>query len=242
MAMEEHPKWPQALITERNFWDGIAQEDHAILRVLADNAQVAPLIRKCLAHTPEVSLEVGVGPLGLGISGFLPEIRFRFALDPLPPALLKFSGELPITSSEKLRAYLRHEGSEVRYVVARGEEIPIRSESMDLVICRNVLDHASRPDSILREIHRVLKPNGTFFFEVDTFSVLGLMKWHSWTKHIHKNEVLVKSHPHRMYEASVIRALRSCGFRLEKLEGHTPTSNLIGHARDSIFLGMKCCP
>ena len=240
--MEEHPKWLQALVTERNFWDGIAQEDHAILRVLADNAQVAPRVRKCLTGTPETSLEVGVGPLGIGISGFLPEIRLRFALDPLPPALLNFSGRLPITSSEKLRAYMRHEGSEVQYVVARGEEIPIQSESMDLVICSNVLDQASNPDSILREIHRVLSPKGTFFFEVDTFSVLGLVKWHSWTKHVHRDEVLVKSHPHRMYEANVIRAMRSCGFQLKKLEGHTRTSNLIGHARDSIFLGTKCCP
>lgn len=239
---DEHPKWREALDTAEVFWDGIVQEDHAILRVLADNAKIAPQIRKCLASTPQTSLEVGVGPLGLGISGFLPEIPFRFALDPLSPALPKVCGNLPATSSEKLRAYMRQEGAGVRYVVARGEEVPIQSASMDLVICSNVLDHASRPMTILREIHRVLKPGGAFFFEVDTFSALGLVKWHSWTKHIHKNEVMVKGHPHRMYEANVIRDLRASGFELRKLRGHTLASSLIGHARDSMFLGIKCSP
>jgi len=238
--VEEHPKWQEALQTAEAFWDGIVQEDHAILRVLSDNAQIAPRIRKCLSHTPQTSLEVGVGPLGLGISGFLPEIPFRFALDPLAPALLKCSKPLPATSSERLRTYMRQEGAAVRYIVARGEEVPVQSASMDLVICSNVLDHASSPGAILREIHRVLKPGGAFFFEVDTFSALGLVKWHSWTKHVHKNEVMVKGHPHRMYEANVIRSLRACGFDLRKLQGHTLASNLIGHARDSMFLGIKC--
>ncbi len=240
--VEEHPKWQEALWTAEAFWDGIVQEDHAILRVLADNAQIAPRIRKILPRTPRTSLEVGVGPLGLGISGFLPEIPFRFALDPLLPALLKCSDKLPLTSSEELRRYMRQEAAEVQYIVARGEEVPIQSASMDLVICSNVLDHASRPGAILREIHRVLKPEGAFFFEVDTFSAVGLVKWHLWTKHVHKNEVMVKGHPHRMYEANVIRDLRACGFELQKLHGHTLASSLIGHARDSMFLGIKCTP
>ncbi len=240
--MREHPKWQQARVTQKSFWDGVIQEDHAILRVLADNAQIAPRIRKCLTQTPVTCLEVGIGPLGLGVSGFLPEIPQRFALDPLAPSLSKSLGRLPATSSEKLRTYVRLQSSEIRYVMARGEEIPIQSESMDLVICSNVVDHASNPGVLLQEIHRVLKPQGNLFLEVDTFSILGLAKWHSWTKHVHKNEILVKSHPHRMYEANLISALRSRGFELRKLHGHTFASNLIGHARDSTFLGIKCHP
>jgi hypothetical protein len=45
-----------------------------------------------------------------------------------------------------------------------------------------------------------------------------------------------------MYEANVIRDLRASGFELRKLHGHTLASSLIGHARDSIFLGIKCSP
>ena len=118
----------------------------------------------------------------------------------------------------------------------------MRSASVDFVICCNVIDHASDPAAILREIHRVLKPEGLFFFDVDTFSVLGLMKWHSWTKWIYKDLIMVQAHPHRMSEANVVRKLKSAGFQLRRLYGHTLRSNLVGHARNSTFLGTKCNP
>ena len=37
----------------------------------------------------------------------------------------------------------------------------VPSGSFDLVICTEVLEHSKYPESILSEIHRVLKPNGT---------------------------------------------------------------------------------
>ena len=127
----------------------------------------------------------------------------------------------------------------VGYIRAFGEDMPVASDSMDLVLCCNALDHASDPLAVLREIRRVLKPGGLFFFEVDTLSVLGLAKWHTYTKYKHKDEILVKAHPYRMYESDVARQLTSCGFRIRKVYGHTFASNLIGHARDSTFLGTK---
>jgi SAM-dependent methyltransferase len=232
--MSKIPAWIEAQKTERDFWDGIIREDHAILRVLADNSEKAPAVKKALPRIPSTALEVGVGPLGLGIIGFLPEIRHRFAMDPQSPIGLGARG------SNALRDFILTRRVPVHYAVGCGEEIPVHSESVELVICCNVLDHASDPTTILREIHRVLKPNGNFYFDVHTFSVFGLLKWHSYTKHAKKDEVLVKAHPYRMYEADVVRKLRSSGFSVQKLEGHTFTSNLVGHARTSTFLGTKC--
>jgi len=234
--MSKIPAWIEAQKTERDFWDGIIREDHAILRVLADNSEKAPAVKKALPRIPATALEVGVGPLGLGIIGFLPEITHRFAMDPQSPIGLGPRG------SNALRDFILTRRVPVRYAVGCGEEIPVRSESVELVICCNVLDHASDPTTILREIHRVLKPNGMFYFDVHTFSIFGLLKWHSYTKHAKKDEVLVKAHPYRMYEADVVRKLRSTGFKVQKLEGHTFTSNLLGHARTSTFLGTKCLP
>ena len=130
----------------------------------------------------------------------------------------------------------------IRYIQGCGEELPVRSESMDLVVCCNVLDHTSDPDAVLKEIHRVLKSKGIFFFNVDTFSRLGLVKWHLLTKYLHKNEILVTTHPYRMYETDAEHRLRNAGFQLKKVQGHTFVSNLIGHARDSTYLGTKCSP
>lgn len=45
-------------------------------------------------------------------------------------------------------------------IVARGEEIPIGSDQVDLVICAQVLEYIQDPAALLAEIHRVLKPGG----------------------------------------------------------------------------------
>lgn len=107
------------------------------------------------------------------------------------------------------------------------------------MICCNVIDHSSRPDDILSEIHRVPKRGGLFFFDVHTISVLGLAKWHTWMKFRHKEEMLVKSHPYRMFEAAIRGKISSHGFTVKKLTGHTPLSVCVGHARTSTFLGEK---
>jgi SAM-dependent methyltransferase len=52
-------------------------------------------------------------------------------------------------------------------VAAPGEYLPFESASFDLVLCDNVVDHAENPRRIIEEIARVLKPGGTFYFEVN---------------------------------------------------------------------------
>ena len=229
--MEKDKRWEEAQETEVEFWEGISHHDFYVLRVLADNSGRAPRLQQTLNGGIQTALEVGSGPFGLGVIGYLPEIPFRIAMDPLPPT--------PMDPTDPLRNYIAVRRKSMRYIVGCGEEIPLKSESLDLVICCNVIDHTSRPDDILGEIYRVLKPGGLFFFDVHTFSVLGLAKWHTWTKFRHKEEMLVKSHPYRMFEATIRRKISSHGFAAKKLTGHTPLSVCIGHARISTFLGKK---
>jgi SAM-dependent methyltransferase len=47
-----------------------------------------------------------------------------------------------------------------------GEHIPLSDNSVDCAIATEVLEQCPHPDIILREVHRVLKPAGTFFFTV----------------------------------------------------------------------------
>ena len=49
-------------------------------------------------------------------------------------------------------------GLPVRVVRADGTCLPVKSESQDLVICRNVYEHVGRPANLVAEIARVLKP------------------------------------------------------------------------------------
>ena len=44
--------------------------------------------------------------------------------------------------------------------------LPVKSGSMDVVICTEVLEHLENPSSCAQEIHRILKAGGTGFFSV----------------------------------------------------------------------------
>jgi SAM-dependent methyltransferase len=240
--MKKIPQWPTAQKEEKGVWLGSIHHDDLILRMTSGSASEAPRVMSSLGRTPEKSLEIGIGPFGIGVSGFLTKIPFRLALDPLPPVPLDYSPVDPsgeVHSTYELRAYMQRLRDPIHYIQGCGEELPIRTATIDLVICCNVLDHVSDPDAVLREIHRVLKSDGYLYFNVDTFSLCGVVKWYLWTRHAHKDEILVTTHPYRMLEGEVVRRLRAAGFHLRKLGGHTPLSKIAGHAHISTFLGTK---
>jgi ubiquinone/menaquinone biosynthesis C-methylase UbiE len=45
-------------------------------------------------------------------------------------------------------------------VEANAEEMPFGNAFADLICCANVLSRLANPDRCLRELHRILKPNG----------------------------------------------------------------------------------
>lgn len=47
-----------------------------------------------------------------------------------------------------------------------GREIPLEDESIDCVMATEFLEHYAQPENVLREIRRVLKPNGKIFATV----------------------------------------------------------------------------
>lgn len=229
--MKRNARWAEAQESEFQFWTAVAHHDFDILQILADNSRKAATLKGHLKASTRRALEVGCGPLGVGIIAFLSEIPLRFAMDPLQLTRMD--------ANETLAHYIDLRRESVAHLRACGEEIPIASGTLDLVICCNVIDHTSQPNSILGEICRILRPGGQFFFDVDTFSLLGLVKWHTWTKFRHKGETLVKAHPYRMVESVIQRKISEHGFALKKLAGHTGLSACIGKARSSTFHAEK---
>jgi SAM-dependent methyltransferase len=56
----------------------------------------------------------------------------------------------------------------VRTIAAAGESLPFPDQSVDVVLCDNVVDHAESPSRIVRELTRILVPGGLFYFTVNT--------------------------------------------------------------------------
>jgi ubiquinone/menaquinone biosynthesis C-methylase UbiE len=50
---------------------------------------------------------------------------------------------------------------QVSFRLASAQRLPFRGESFDAVLCRLVLHHSQKPDRILQEVVRLLKPGGT---------------------------------------------------------------------------------
>jgi len=62
-------------------------------------------------------------------------------------------------------------GTPVVDIQARGEQLPFSDEKFDLVICTQVLEYAPKPENLIAEIHRVLKPCGYLFLSAPAASV-----------------------------------------------------------------------
>jgi SAM-dependent methyltransferase len=52
-------------------------------------------------------------------------------------------------------------------VAAFGERLPFADDSFDVVICDNVVDHAESPETIVKELVRILMPGGLLYFTVN---------------------------------------------------------------------------
>jgi ubiquinone biosynthesis O-methyltransferase len=56
-------------------------------------------------------------------------------------------------------------GLAIRYLVASGEDLPLPEDSVDCVVCVDVLEHVRNLGQVLDEIRRVLRPGGVFLFD-----------------------------------------------------------------------------
>ena len=85
-------------------------------------------------------LDVGCGPNGLIF--YLNDAKNRIGLEPL-----NMDGIIEEWKKPMIRNGL-------------GENIPFTDNSFDIVVCFNSLDHCMFPEKVIREMSRVLRPNG----------------------------------------------------------------------------------
>lgn len=98
------------------------------------------------------------------------------------------------SSSESLRiASLHDHTARVHYKTGDAYHLPFDDESMDVITCLDFLEHVEKPDLVIKECARVLRPNGLFFFHTFNRNFL------SWLLVIKAIEFLVKNTPKDMH-------------------------------------------
>ncbi len=96
------------------------------------------------------ALEIGPGATG-GFLCVIQHIRSRFAID-INVDDLREIGFLPSKTH-------------IKYKQGDAEEMPYGDNTFDLVIMANTLDHVDHPKKVIKEIKRVLRPEGYLLFQ-----------------------------------------------------------------------------
>lgn len=85
------------------------------------------------------------------------------------PAAVKIAIDPLLCVYQQLQMLLENEiGSRTVYLSVSAEDLPLLDNFADLVICRNALDHMPSPGVALKEMWRILNPDGRLFVSVDT--------------------------------------------------------------------------
>lgn len=89
--------------------------------------------------------------------------------------LANFGRVFLIDMSVEALHFCRKRGLE-RTVVSSAESMGVQSSSLDIVSALDVLEHLDHDITAMKEVHRVLKPGGTFLITVPAFGFL-------WSEH-----------------------------------------------------------
>jgi SAM-dependent methyltransferase len=135
-------------------------------------------------------LEVRGG--GYGMIYFINYSCYKVAIDPL---------------CYRYRDVYADRNDDTNVVTGIGECLPFDSASFDIVLCINVIDHGMNPADSVRELERVLKPEGTLLFMVNTFNLPKAIR--------SILRIVDRPHPHHLNDKEVLQFLNDSGFKID---------------------------
>ncbi len=174
-------------------WAKDAQSSYRVLHEMVEHASIVGPLRSVVGSRQfKRALEVGCGCYGLGFLAvhFFDRVEQIDCVDPLPRLRI-------VLQDQALGAYISSVRNRLCYIQCVGEALPFVSGAYDLIACINVVDHARDPGRIMREIGRVLKPDGVLIFAVSTLSVLGEWLWR-FRRRLWPDRWLFRAHPHTL--------------------------------------------
>jgi glycosyltransferase involved in cell wall biosynthesis len=231
-------RWRVAQRGEAVYWEHARRSLREQARILAekmvalDRAVAAvPALAEC--HGQKV--EVGIGPMGIGMLHFLSTDGSLLGVDPLPPIAPAIHLPRPMEAlvAECRRNYAHIEG--------RGEELPVETNSAAIVASYNVLDHVEAPAAVLSECFRILRPGGYFILGCDTVSIASLVKFHAYAGWRDRDTLAVLCHPFRFRATQLEQLIEDARFKIlwALRRRHERWERLAGHAFRLLIVAQK---
>lgn len=166
--MAKYKRWFTAQKHEKDFWENMAK---AIFSGASKQLgwyewkarELEKLLSSCgqniLSSAPSI-LEIGSGPIGI-----INNLKYgvRCSIDPL---------ENYYKSNKEL---IELRDNDVCHLSGAGECLPFKDQTLTFVIIDNVIDHTDLPDSVIKEIHRVLRNDGIMYITVNVHTKYGAL-------------------------------------------------------------------
>jgi len=100
-----------------------------------------------------------------------------------------------------------------RVVRANGANLPLPSRSLDVVVCREMIEHIHEPGSVLDEVHRVLRPDGRLCVTVPSAQTERYFQW------VDPRWLAMAGHVHVFTREAMRDLLRRHGFEVTEVRG-----------------------
>jgi ubiquinone/menaquinone biosynthesis C-methylase UbiE len=94
--------------------------------------------------------------------------------------------------------------------VGDAHRLPFPPRAFDIIVCAEVLEHLENPSQVLKEMNRVLKPNGHLVLEIDTNNLLFRTAWFVWTRF--KGRIWKGAHLHSFKDQELKKLFHKSGF------------------------------
>ena len=190
MDFDELSKWNDEMVEKYHSEGTLFESANPFLRY------VEKMRAKTIVKLANVSKHDSVIDVGCG-EGYI--------LSLLPKAKKSIGLDISKVALNRAKKFLQNR-KDIELLLGDGQNIRFEDDSFDVVICSEMLEHIPNPHAVIKELHRILKPNGNLvvsipdesrikqimqivkFFKVDRF-LHAARKQETYEWHLHEADM-----------------------------------------------------